>query len=111
MGDSDFDGRLARLIENLDEAANLLRDHGETRWLKWATKCRGELTMCNVAAFNHVLGAFGGMGSLNDLMILRVNGHTIKSGAESTVNRRLSDLLRAIWEDATDLKKDLQSPS
>lgn len=110
MNDSDFDIRLARLIENLSEAATLLRDHGETHWLTWATTCCRELRTYDAAAFDHVLGAFGGMGSLNDLLILRFNGHLVEPEQESAVNHRLSGLRTAIWSDATALRKDLRAP-
>ena len=62
MSDSDFDERLARLIENLDEIGTLLRGHRETDWLRWVTTCRSELATYDAAAFDDVLGAFGGMG-------------------------------------------------
>ncbi len=98
MSDADFDERLARLIANLDETATLLRDHGETHWLRWVTKCRSELAKFNAVAFDHVLGSFGGSGSLNDLLILGANGHVVRPEEESAVNDRLRDLLRAIYE-------------
>ena len=108
MRDPDFDGRLAHLLENLDEVVDLFRVHGETRWLAWATTCRSQLATYDAAAFDHVLGAFGGMGSLNDLLILGYNGHTVGPDEEATVNRRLSDLRTSIWEDATALTQDLR---
>jgi hypothetical protein len=37
VNDSEFEKRLARLIEDLDQSANLLRDHGEDLWLGWVT--------------------------------------------------------------------------
>lgn len=111
MIDSEFDERLARLIANLDETATLLRDHGDTQWLTWATRRRSELETCDAAAFDHVLGAFGGMGSLNDLLILGANGHVVRPEKESTVNDRLDDLRGAIWADATALRHDLRESS
>jgi hypothetical protein len=109
--DSDFDARLARLIRNLNEIADLLRKHGESHWLRWATTCRTELDTHDAAAFDHVLGAFGGMGSLNDLLILGANGHAVGPEEESIVNDRLADLRTAIWDDATVLRHDLRASS
>lgn len=111
MSDSDFDQRLARLIANLDETAALLRDHGETHWLGWVERCRSELAMYDAAAFDHVLGAFGGMGSLNDLLILGANDHVVRPDEESAVNDRLDDLRGTIWDDATALRHDLRELS
>lgn len=105
--DSEFDERLARLIANLEETATLLRQHGETHWLGWVMKCRRELATYDAAAFDHVLGAFGGMGSLNDLLILAANGHVVRPEEEPAVNDRFDALRRAIWDDATALRHDL----
>lgn len=51
------------------------------------------------------------MGSLNDLLILSLNGHTVEREEEAAVNDRLSDLRSAIWEDATALRQDLLASS
>jgi hypothetical protein len=109
--DPDFDARLARLIRDLDELANLLRDHGETHWLGWVTTCRTELAAHDAAAFDHLLGAYGGMGSLNDLLILGGNGHAVDPGEESAVNVRLDELRTVIWDNATALRHDLRASS
>ncbi len=107
----DFDARLARLITSLDETVNLLLDHGESHWFGWATSCRTALHDHDAAAFDRVLGAFGGMGSFNDLCILSVNGHAVEPDQESTVNERLTGLRSAIWEDATALRHELRASS
>jgi hypothetical protein len=111
MSDTAFDARLARLIANLDEITTLLRDHGETHWLPWAMRCRNELETYDSAAFDHVLGAFGGMGSLNDLLILTANGHAVRPGQEHSVNDRLSHLRHVIWDDATAIRHELRESS
>lgn len=107
VNDSEFENRLARLLENLDQAAKVLRDHGEDRWLGWVTRCRRELEAYDAAALDHVLGAYGGMGSFNDLLLLSMNGHVVGDGEESAVNERLHTLRTAIWEDAIALRHDL----
>jgi hypothetical protein len=108
VDDTAVEGRLARLRANLDETATLRRDHGETHWLSWATGCRRELAACNAVAFDHVLRAFGGMGSLNDLLILTANGHNVRPDQERAVNGRLWQLRDIIWEDATALRHGLR---
>lgn len=107
--DPDFDARLARLIKSLDETVNLLLNHGESHWFRWATSCRAALHNNDAAAFDRVLGAFGGMGSFNDLWILRINGHAVEPDQESTVNARLTGLRSAIWDDAMALRHELRA--
>ena len=63
------------------------------------------------AMIQHVLGAFGGMGSLNDLLILGANGQTVRHEEESAVNKRLDGLRGAIRDDATALRYGLREPS
>lgn len=109
MTDSDFDTRLACLIRNLEQIADLLRVHRESHWLRWATTSRTELETHDAAAFDRVLGAFGGMGSLNDLLILGANGHAVGPEEESIVNDRLAHLRAAIWDDATILRHGLRA--
>ncbi|MEV4536543.1 hypothetical protein AB0J82_22425 [Asanoa sp. NPDC049518] len=111
MSDSDFDARLAGLIASVDEAAALLRERGEGHWLAWLVRCRAELVAHETAVFDHILAAFGGMGSFNDLLILAVNGHAVRPDQEKVVNERLGDLRHLIWTDATDLRHELaESP-
>ncbi|GAA1867169.1 DUF6966 domain-containing protein [Asanoa iriomotensis] len=105
----ESDARLAGLIANLDEAAALLREHGERHWLAWLLRCRAELVAHETAAFDRILAAFGGMGSFNDLLILAVNGHAVRPDQENVVNERLGDLRHLIWTDAADFRRDLSA--
>ncbi|WP_185994323.1 DUF6966 domain-containing protein [Nocardioides campestrisoli] len=111
MTDPDFDARLTRLMSNLDETLNLLLNHGENHWFKWATSCRAALHNNDAAAFDRVLGAFGGMGTFNDLWILSVNGHAVEPDQEATVNDRLTELRSLIWDDAMALRHELRASS
>ena len=111
MTDPTFDARLERLVRSLDETVDLLLDHGESHWSRWARACRDALHRHDAAALDRVLGAFGGMGSFNDLSILRVNGHAVEPDQESTVNERLTVLSSIIHDDATALRHELNASS
>ena len=106
----DFEARLTRLDSSLQQVADLFRGRGEKRWLEWATQCQSELRAHEAGAFGHILNAFGGMGSLNDLLILRINGHVVDPVDETAVNDRLDALRSAIWDDATALRRGLHQP-
>ncbi|WP_040421928.1 DUF6966 domain-containing protein, partial [Actinopolymorpha alba] len=58
---------------------------------------------------DHLLSAFGGMGSLNDLLVLRVNGHEINEAQEGAVNTRLAELRNAIWTETTAIRRTIGS--
>jgi hypothetical protein len=105
VSDTDLDRQMATLKSSLDQTIVLLRAHGEHQWLSWAERCQRELDANDSAAFDHVLGAFGGMGSFNDLLILGWNGHLIEPEREAAVNDRLAHLRTAIWTSAKALRR------
>ncbi len=111
MPESEPDPRLARLLANLDEAAALLREHGETHWLSWLTRCRAALVGHDVDAYDRILEGFGGMGSFNDLHIHAVNGHAVRAGEEKGANEQLWNLRHLIWTDATALHNESSNSS
>jgi hypothetical protein len=108
VSDADFNDQLAELKSSLDRTIALLREHGERHWLSWAERCRHELDAYDTAAFDHILGAYGGMGSFNDLLILGWNGHLVEPGREAAVNDRLGRLRMAICTSATALRHELR---
>lgn len=111
MDDSEVDDRLAQLTVALDELVVLLRDHGETHWSRWAERCRSELARFDAVALDHLLGAYGGMGSFSDLIILAVNGHDVRPEEEAAVNDRLDALRRQVHEQASALRTGPREPS
>lgn len=108
MSKTDFDEHLGELKSSLDQVIALLREHGEQHWLSWAERCQRELDANDPVAFGHILGAFGGMGSFNDLLILAGNGHLIESEQEVIVNDRLGHLRTVIWASATALRHEME---
>ena len=108
MARTDFDEQLASLRANVDQVVALLREHGEDHWLSWAARCQRELDGHNSQALDHILGAYGGMGSFNDLLILASNGHVIQPQDEAAVNDHLAHLRTAIWTRATALRHEIR---
>lgn len=111
MEDAEFEHRLARLAGDLGETARLLNRHGEEHWAAWAARCRRGLEARDVAAFERILRAFGGMGSFNDLVIMAVNGHDVDPQQEPAVNDRLDRLRQQVWEDANALARAVRASS
>ncbi len=87
----DATDRLLR--DGLRETQLLLEGVGE-EW--WASKMRGEL--CGTANPSTILSWFGGMGSLNDLMLCRANGHLFDAEDEVELNGRLRALTSRMFE-------------
>jgi hypothetical protein len=108
MPTDDASADIARLCVLLDEAVAVLSPHGETQWSTWLSTCARELRAQDAHGLDRLLSGFGGMGSFNDLLVLRVNGHIVDQAHEDAVNRRLDELRLDIWTDATGLRHKLR---
>ena len=85
------DGDLDRLLEAMEDLRALLDRHGVSNWAEWVERDIASLRRGERRGLNHFLSAFGGMGSLNDLIICPENGHRISRNEAEDVNRRLGD--------------------
>lgn len=99
-------GQLEALLEQL---AGLLGSAGETHWLPWAERGLGQLRDRDWSGVDTVLAGFGGMGSLNDLVLHPANGHAVAEEDVAAVNSRLQDLRTAIWREAVCLRHLLRA--
>ncbi|WP_433771408.1 DUF6966 domain-containing protein [Pseudomonas putida] len=57
------------LIYILDQLAILLESDGDTHWSFWMRRTRALLLDSDYSGIEYLLSAFGGMGSLNDLIL------------------------------------------
>ncbi|MFS0712801.1 hypothetical protein ABC195_02880 [Microbacterium sp. 2P01SA-2] len=87
------------LLDALEDLEDLLRSVGADSWASWAARAAGGIA---AGGDPHVIrAAFGGMGSLNDLVIHPVNGHRVAPSQIAEVNERLSLLRERIYAAAT----------
>lgn len=103
-----FDERFERLLTELDDLEGLLTAHGERRWAESISRCSTEIRRFQRHGLDSLLSFFGGMGSLNDLIIHPVNGHSVSPDEVSSVNRHLEELRSAIYEDGSALRRELR---
>jgi len=82
----------------LRELHALLRDHGEKQWMEWVQTDLRYLEKGDGYGAEHFLRAFGGMGSLSDLIICPENGHSIAATQVDLVNSRLQSLRSRAYE-------------
>lgn len=57
------------LIYILDQLAIVLESDGDTHWRFWMRRARALLLDSDYSGIEYLLSAFGGMGSLNDLIL------------------------------------------
>ncbi|KAH0444371.1 DUF6966 domain-containing protein [Paraburkholderia fungorum] len=92
------------LTEMLREAEALLRSYGQVHWADWLAKDARLIRLHDGFGVEHLLSAYGGMGSLNDVVLQRIGG-----GASVLVphddNERFDELRCEIYELAKRLNK------
>jgi hypothetical protein len=94
------------LIETLDTLVSLLREHGEERWASWLHSDCDRLQRGDFTGIKHFLSAFGGMGSLGDLILDPGNGHRISHSDVESVNARLRARLSRAYDLATEISRE-----
>ncbi|TDC53596.1 hypothetical protein E1212_05335 [Jiangella ureilytica] len=104
MKPQDAHDDVARLADLLGEAVTLLERYGETRWASVLSASKRELMDGDAHGLLRLQSAFGGMGSLNDLLIMEANGHPVQRNDERHINERLTALRSEISQLARDLR-------
>jgi uncharacterized protein DUF6966 len=100
-----FKSRPEKLIALLDDAVATLTEVGETYWSASLTDCRNRVAAGEKAAVAHLLTAFSGMGSFNDLWLCQTNGHRVSPADEKRMNTRLDRLRSRMYTVARAIQK------
>lgn len=94
------------LVTLLEEAEALLRKHGVFRWAAWLEKDARLIRELDFYGVQHLLSAFGGMGSLNDLGLAHPSKENPNALVTSDDDARFQSLLSEIHALATKLSKE-----
>jgi hypothetical protein len=95
------------LIRVLDELAFVLESDENTYWGGWMRKARAQLLNSDYSGVEYLLSAYGGMGSINDLVL----GQGYKAGVfewkpgHIQLNAKFSALSSKAWELADAIKR------
>jgi hypothetical protein len=95
------------LIDVLESLAVLLEEDGETHWKASMVNACDLLMASDYAGIEHLLRAYGGMGSFNALTLGQTSENGVfrwKSGYEK-MNKRLDALRNKAWELADWIKR------
>jgi len=57
------------LVSVLEELTSLLESDGDSHWSNWMQKAKARLLNSDYSGVEYLLSAYGGMGSLNDLVL------------------------------------------
>ena len=92
MDDREADERYNRLVADLGTLHQWLEEDGQSLWADWLGSSLQQIMAHDGNGLSHLLRAYGGMGSFNDLQM---------SGAMQRLKTR-------IYSDATALLADLE---
>jgi hypothetical protein len=67
VSDKNGEEAVKQLLTVLEPLAILLRENGEKRWAGWIEKSTRHLQAGDLHGVDHLLSAYGGMGSINDI--------------------------------------------
>src|SRR5258708_18961773 len=91
------------LAHMLDEAEALLRPYGQVRWAEWLAKDARLIRSLDGYGIDHLLSAYGGMGSVNDVVLQRSNGR-VRVLLDVGDNERFDKLRSEIYDLARRLR-------
>lgn len=86
-----------QLVMVLDELVAALTDLGEPHWRSWLSESAARLRDADSAGITHLLAAYGGMGSFNDLLF---------DGSDKRA-RRAEELRSRAWTLATEIHREV----
>ena len=95
------------LVGILGELAALLESDGDRHWSVWMLRAKSRLEEADYSGVDYLLGAYGGMGSFNDLIL----GQTQSGGQFDwkpgyiELNDRLDKLRSRAWHLAQRIEK------
>ena len=93
------------LIEVLTGLRDLLRQHGIEHWAEWIEIDRDRLQRGDFSGIDHLLSAFGGMGSINDV-VLRSATTPVSLGKKELANEVLQGLLSRAFDLANQISRE-----
>ncbi len=100
------DQRISELATLVQEASDLLRRHSVTFWADWLGDDAARIRRLDFSGIEHLLSAYGAMGSLTDVFICPQNGHAIEGKDVELVNARLGSLLKRMYDGATQQSRE-----
>ena len=102
------DDELSELVTVIDELIQLLEADGEEHWSRWMRASRDRLSVSDHSGIEHLLSAYGGMGSFNDLVVCQSyeNGQFHWKEGYVEKNNQLNDLRSKAWELANSIRRE-----
>jgi hypothetical protein len=107
MNDLETAALADQLVVAATELAGFLRSFGENGWADWVDQDVARIRAGDRYGVDHLLTAFGGMGSLSDLLIHPVNGYDVQMEDVPSANNQLTYLRERTAETARAIQRKL----
>jgi len=101
-----MNSEIEKLASMLDEAAEILHASGFVGWAEWFEKDANRIRSLDFFGIEHLLSAFGGMGSFNDVVLISRNEDDSPGHALYAKNEKLDELRTSIYNLANRLARD-----
>ena len=73
---------IEQLVSLAERASEILQAHGHAHWAQWLRSDAQRLRNGDAQSLTHLLSAFGGMGSLNDVVLQSESGSALQNTLE-----------------------------
>lgn len=108
---SDLEEARAELLSATGALSEFLRRYEEWHWANYVDRARQRIQDEGASGADDLLRAYGGMGSLNDVVIHPANGHALAAESIDAVNTGLGQLRSRTYAAAVKLKTATRSAS
>lgn len=101
-------GQTDQLVARIGELEAFLRAYEHSFWADWIAQDAARIENGDAYGLDHLLSAFGGMGSLSDIMIYELNGRDLSPSDVDRTNAKLRELTARVYVMARDIQRDLK---
>lgn len=101
-----MDPQTSKLVSALEDCSVMLVGCSEAHWAGVFTECASLLKAGNFRGIEKLEGFFGGCGSVNDLVLHPMNGHTIEESELDHYNERLQQYVSRFHQLAKEVRKN-----
>jgi hypothetical protein len=103
-----MDRETTLLVHKIRELESLFRSYAIDHWADWLEQVARLISSDDLEGIDHLLSAYGGMGSMSDVFISRQAGDPVEARDTSRVNSEVRALRSSIYELATSIRSKQQ---
>ncbi|NLR95095.1 DUF6966 domain-containing protein [Flammeovirga agarivorans] len=94
-----------RILDELNLLINHLDKYEEKNWSDYFRKVQRLIDNGDVRGVDSLNTIRGGMGSFNDLVISKMNGHKVEKNGENFANLELMKISKLVFKSVDELKR------